>query len=41
MKCFVGGTGRFSGASGSAGFVVVQNLATGAFSLNSVGIIDF
>jgi len=38
---FVGGTGRFAAASGSANIVVTQNLATGAFELTEVGTIDF
>jgi hypothetical protein len=38
---FVGGTGRFVGASGSAGAVVVVNLATGAFEITMVGNIDY
>ena len=38
---FVGGTGRFAGASGSAESVVVVNLATGAFEITMVGDIDY
>ena len=38
---FVGGTGRFAAASGSANFVVTQNFATGAFEATYVGTIDF
>lgn len=38
---FVGGTGRFAGASGTANAVVVVNLATGAFELTMVGNIDY
>lgn len=38
---FVGGTGRFAGASGSANAVVVVNLATGAFEITMVGNIDY
>jgi hypothetical protein len=38
---FVGGTGRFVGASGSADAVVVVNLATGAFEITMVGRIDY
>ena len=38
---FVGGTGRFAGASGSADAVVVVNLATGAFEITMVGNIDY
>ncbi len=38
---FVGGTGRFAGASGSANAVVVVNLLTGAFELTMVGNIDY
>jgi hypothetical protein len=38
---FVGGTGRFVGASGSANAVVVINLGTGAFELTMVGNIDY
>ena len=38
---FVGGTGRFAGASGSAESVVVVNLATGAFEITMVGRIDY
>jgi hypothetical protein len=38
---FVGGTGRFAGASGTADAVVVVNLATGAFEITMVGRIDY
>ena len=38
---FVGGTGRFAGASGSAEAVVVVNLLTGAFEITMVGNIDY
>ena len=38
---FVGGTGRFAGASGSADALVVVNLATGAFEITMVGNIDY
>ena len=38
---FVGGTGRFASASGSAEAVVVVNLATGAFEITMVGDIDY
>ena len=38
---FVGGTGRFEGASGSANFVVTINPVTGGFSLTVVGKIDY
>lgn len=38
---FVGGTGRFAGASGVAEAVVVVNLATGAFEITMVGDIDY
>jgi hypothetical protein len=38
---FVGGTGRFAGASGSAEAVVVVNLRTGAFEITMVGNIDY
>jgi hypothetical protein len=38
---FVGGTGRFAEASGSAVFVVEQNLITGEFEVTAVGHIDF
>ncbi|HKP82839.1 MAG TPA: hypothetical protein VJT69_12495, partial [Pyrinomonadaceae bacterium] len=34
---FVGGTGRFEGASGSANFVVTINQLTGAYQLTVVG----
>jgi hypothetical protein len=37
---FVGGTGRFEGASGSAAFVVLQD-PSGSFELTAVGSIDF
>lgn len=38
---FVGGTGRFAGASGKADAVVVVNLLTGAFEITMVGNIDY
>ena len=38
---FVGGTGRFVGASGKAESVVVVNLLTGAFEITMVGNIDY
>lgn len=38
---FVGGTGRFEGASGSANFVVNINPLTGGFDLTVVGRIDY
>lgn len=38
---FVGGTGRFAGASGSANAVVLVNLLTGAFEITMVGDIDY
>ena len=38
---FVGGTGRFAGASGSGTFVVELNPATGAFKTTVVGKINF
>jgi hypothetical protein len=38
---FVGGTGRFAGASGAADAVVVVNLPTGAFEITMVGNIDY
>ena len=38
---FVGGTGRFEGASGSADFVATINPLTGAFELTMVGRIDY
>src|SRR5262245_56856963 len=38
---FVGGTGRFSGASGSGNFAVEINPATGAFKLTMVGNINY
>ena len=38
---FVGGTGRFAGASGTANAVVVVNLLTGAFEITMVGTIDY
>jgi hypothetical protein len=38
---FVGGTGRFAGASGSADFVVTVNSLTGGFELTLVGRIDY
>ena len=38
---FVGGTGRFAGAHGTADGVVVVNLITGAFELTIVGDINY
>jgi hypothetical protein len=38
---FVGGTGRFAGASGSADFVVTVNPNTGGFELVMVGRINY
>jgi len=38
---FVGGTGRFENASGSANFVVTINFLTGGFDLTVVGKIDY
>ena len=38
---FVGGTGRFAGATGKAEAVVVVNLLTGAFEITMVGDIDY
>lgn len=38
---FIGGTGRFEGASGSANFVVTINPLTGAFELTMVGSINY
>ena len=38
---FVGGTGRFQGASGSCDFVVTLNPLTGGFEFTSVGSINF
>jgi hypothetical protein len=38
---FVGGTGRFEGASGSANFLVSINPVTGGFELTVVGKIDY
>ena len=38
---FVGGTGRFEGASGSANFVVSINPVTGGFDLTVVGKINY
>lgn len=38
---FVGGTGRFAAASGSADFVVTVNPLTGGFELVIVGTIDY
>jgi hypothetical protein len=37
---FVGGTGRFKTASGSADFVVIQD-PSGPFELTTTGVIDF
>lgn len=38
---FVGGTGRFEGASGSSNFVVNINPVTGGFNLTVVGKINY
>ena len=38
---FVGGTGRFVGAHGTANGIVVVNLLTGAFEITIVGDINF
>lgn len=38
---FVGGTGRFENASGSANFVVSINPVTGGFQITVVGKIDY
>lgn len=38
---FVGGTGRFAGATGKADAVVVVNLLTGALEITMVGNIDY
>lgn len=38
---FVGGTGRFVGASGNANFVVTVNPLTGGFEATEVGTIDY
>ena len=38
---FVGGTGRFAAASGSADFVVTLNPITGGFELTMVGTINY
>lgn len=38
---FVGGTGRFAGAHGTARGIVVVDVLTGAFELTIVGDIDF
>ena len=38
---FVGGTGRFAGASGSVNFVVSINPVTGGFELTAVGTINY
>ena len=38
---FVGGTGRFEGASGTSNFVVTINPVTGGFELTVVGKIDY
>ena len=38
---FVGGTGKFEGASGSSNFVVTINPVTGGFELTVVGKIDY
>ena len=38
---FVGGTGRFEGATGSVNFLVSINPLTGGFQLTAVGKIDY
>ena len=38
---FVGGTGRFAGASGSADFVISLNPLTGGFEMTMVGKLDY
>ena len=38
---FLGGTGRFAGAHGTAKGIVVVNLLTGAFEITIVGDIDY
>ena len=38
---FEGGTGRFADATGTAGFTVLQNLATGTFEISALGSIDY
>jgi hypothetical protein len=38
---FVGGTGRFEGATGDANFVVTINPLTGGFELTAVGKINY
>lgn len=38
---FVGGTGRFQGATGTGQLVVVQNFATGAFEFTFVGRVNY
>ena len=38
---FVGGTGRFAGAHGTANGIVVVNLLTGAFEITMVGDINY
>ena len=38
---FLGGTGRFEGASGSANFIVNINATTGGFDLTVVGKINY
>ena len=38
---FIGGTGRFAGASGTIDFVVSINPANGGFELTAVGRIDY
>lgn len=38
---FVGGTGRFEGATGDANFVVIINPLTGGFDLTVVGKINY
>ncbi len=38
---FIGGTGRFEGATGTTQVVVTQNLATGAFQFTTVGSINY
>jgi len=38
---FIGGTGRYTNASGSANYVVTQNLVTGAFETTMVGTLRY
>lgn len=38
---FIGGTGRFEGASGTVNFIVSINPVTGGFDLTAVGKIDY